>query len=474
MKSVRLLVITLFLFFLIVQNAQAATKKKSDKPNIVFILADDLGYGDLGCYGHPYAKTAAIDSLAAEGTLFKEFYASGITSSPSRTGFMTGRYPARFKKLPKDYGFSDAETVTELLHRNGYKTGHFGKWHIGPESKSGTYGIDKIVVDEIVDRSDPRGRDASIFDKAIDFIEKNQKKPFYINIWTYSTHHPIGAQQGLKNNFEGLEVDVNLFSDYMQTKLQETKLLFGKISPGMQLYMSEVFALDQQVQRILEKLDGLGLSKNTIVVFSSDQGAVGSTNLTPKSLEELKGEISKKGKLKFKKEELSLDDPEVQLYGNLLGYNGPLRGGKHDQYEGGVRIPFIIRWPGVIPAGKVNKSVIGAVDWLPTLSSLTGTVYHEHSIDGYDVSDIWMGSEKERTTPLFWKVSRKGGIASLRSGDWKYHAKRKQHVGELYNLKTDVGEKNNVAADNPQLVSELRTLLKNWVESLPEENGEKN
>lgn len=257
MKSVRLLVITLFLFFLIVQNAQAAMKKKSDKPNIVFILADDLGYGDLGCYGHPYAKTPAIDSLAAGGTLFKEFYASGITSSPSRTGFMTGRFPARFNKLPAKNGFSGHVTVTELLNKNSYKTGHFGKWHIGPENKSGTYGIDEIAADEIVDRSDQRGRDAAIFDKAIDFIEKNQKDPFYINIWTYSTHHPIGVQKGLKNNFEGLEVDVNLFSGYMQTKLDETKLLFGKISSGMQLYMSEVYALDQQVKRILEKLDEL-------------------------------------------------------------------------------------------------------------------------------------------------------------------------------------------------------------------------
>jgi N-acetylgalactosamine-6-sulfatase len=140
----------------------------AEKPNIVFLLADDLGYGDLGCMGHPYAKTPTIDRLAKEGTLFHHFYVSGPTCCPTRTGLMTSRFPATFQKYPSSFGFSGAVTVTDLLKKAGYRTGHFGKWHIGSETRNGTYGLDVIKVLK-GNLRDPRGRDAEIGTKTKTF-----------------------------------------------------------------------------------------------------------------------------------------------------------------------------------------------------------------------------------------------------------------------------------------------------------------
>ena len=160
------------------------------KPNIVFILADDFGYGDLKCYGHPYALTPNLDKLATEGTRFTQCYMTGVTCCPSRTGLMTSKFPATFKEYPASYGFGKQITITELLKKEGYVTGHFGKWHIGPATKAGTYGIDNInVADDdgkVRPKADERGRDAHIFDDAIQFIEKNNN---------YGTHLAIRSPE---------------------------------------------------------------------------------------------------------------------------------------------------------------------------------------------------------------------------------------------------------------------------------------
>ncbi len=158
------------------------------KPNVVFILADDFGYGDLGCYGHPYARTPAIDGVSKDGTRFTQFYATGVTCCPSRTGFMTSKFPATFHDYPADYGFGSRVTISELMKKNGYRTGHFGKRHMGPVDSAGTYRFDATPsspgseAGKIRARQDPRGRDASIFDQAISFIEKNKDQPFYVNV----------------------------------------------------------------------------------------------------------------------------------------------------------------------------------------------------------------------------------------------------------------------------------------------------
>src|SRR4051812_32403459 len=172
-------------------GAAPAVAAEGTKPNIVFLLADDLGYADLKCYGHPYAHTPNLDQLASEGTRFTQFCMTGITCCPSRTGLMTGKFPATFREYPAGAGFGKRVTVTELLKQRGYATGHFGKWHIGTNETPGTYGIDAIDVTEGASarrHRDGRGRDAGIFDDAIAFIEKHKQGPFYVNVWGHISH----------------------------------------------------------------------------------------------------------------------------------------------------------------------------------------------------------------------------------------------------------------------------------------------
>ncbi|MCK4569602.1 MAG: sulfatase-like hydrolase/transferase, partial [Bacteroidales bacterium] len=298
-----------------------ADKEKSveDLPNIIIILADDLGYGDLGCYGHPYAKTPNIDNLAKEGILFKRFYASGMTCCPSRTALMTGKHPATYKKYMAENGFGNNVTITELLKNAGYATAHIGKWHIGPyyEADKNPYGIDLINVMK-ANRDSLIGKDADIFDCAIDFIKKNNNRPFYINLWTHTNHFPLNPSENMLMHFEGLEVDENQFGRWFnQDKLQILKQNGRNIDDAMKMYLADVYSLDLNIGRLMQCLKEQNLEQNTIIIFSSDQGPAPVYN--DKKIE-------------------SIETKEQML--NMLGYAGGYRGGKHTQYEGGVRVPF--------------------------------------------------------------------------------------------------------------------------------------
>ena len=197
------------------------------KPNIVFILADDSGFADFGCYGHPYARTPNIDRLAAEGTCFRQFYATGVTCCPARTGLMTGRWPASYSTYPANGGFGKRVAVTELLKRAGYATGHFGKWHIGPDEKAGTYGIDVVGTAEPgAKKKNERGRDAPIFDAAIRFVEKNKDRPFYVNVWGHVSHHRVDPPKGYVEKFKDVVVDEAKFSESMREKFAACRALF--------------------------------------------------------------------------------------------------------------------------------------------------------------------------------------------------------------------------------------------------------
>lgn len=412
-------------------------------PNVVFLFADDLGYGDLGCYGHPYAKTPAIDQLAKEGTRFNQFYVTGVTCNPSRTGLMTGRFPARFPKYAADYGFGDRVTVTELLRKRGYATGHFGKWHIGPVDRSGTYGID--VVETIgKSRDKTAGRDDDLYSAAIKFIHEHKDTPFYVNIWGHATHYPVNTPQSLVEEFEGVSVDRNDFSKTMQHKFDESEQIDADLDTSMRQYLGDVYQIDLNVQRVLQTIDDLGLRNNTIVVFSSDHGPAPVV-------------LGKKGVREYSK--------------NMLGYAGEYRGGKHEQYEGGTRVPFIIRWPGHVPPGRVDKENVGSlIDWLPTLCSIAGVQAMPKDLDGEDLSDVWEGGSRERRKPLYWKVSSSGSAPAMREGKWKLHLSRKKKQGiELYNLETDPSESHNVSAKHPEIVAKMSASLKRWVSELPEQ-----
>ena len=437
----------MLLFFLIgfTMRIQA-----DDRPNIIFILADDLGFGDLACYGHPYARTPNLDKLAREGTSFRKFYVTGVTCCPSRTGFMTSRHPASFAKYMSEFGFGDRVTVTELLKKSGYRTGHFGKWHIGQEMANGTYGIDEIGVIG-TNKTDKGGRDMDLFEAATEFIEKNKDGPFYVNIWGHITHFPVGPVPSLVDEFKDVKFDRRDFAENAQERFDTAEKLGGNLAIGMRKYLGDVYSLDAQIGRLLKKVDDLGLRENTIIVFSSDQG--------PSMAGTIPGAEKNKNRRGYAV--------------NMLGYAGGLRGGKHSQYEGGVRVPFIIRWPGHVSADVVNEtSVISALDWLPTICHVASVEIDSKALgfEGENVADIWLGAERSREKPLFWGYNASGGNAAIRAGKWKYHAfSGPKAVVALYDLEADPEERKNLAKERPGVVKRLSARIEKWTATLPKE-----
>jgi N-acetylgalactosamine-6-sulfatase len=449
----------------------AAAPQPAGKPNIIFLFADDMGWGDLQCYGHPYAKTPNLDELAADGARFLQCYATGVTCCPSRTGFMTSKFPATFAKYPAGAGFGDRVTITELLKRQGYATGHFGKWHIGPETKPGTYGMDAIGDDEAgggkKKKQDDRGRDAHIYDAAIRFIEQHKDGPFYVNVWGHIPHHPVNPAAALVAAFGELKVDESRFPVQMQEKLANCRKHGGDVSQHMRAYLAELKSLDENVGRLLKRLAELGLRENTIVVFSSDQGPAHIRDVgdgEPKAKAE-----AKKERKRGKKPEAAAPDPADNIRLNAMGFAGPFRGGKHNQYEGGIRIPFIVRWPGHVPAGRVDeRSVISGADWLPTLCALTGTKINAADFDGEDVSKAWLGGEFARAKPLMWKTSAPQSAGTIRDGQWKlHHPNSKRGELELFDVVADPGEQHNLVKDHPDIVRRLSAKLEAWQAALP-------
>lgn len=446
MKTAALLLATLSLL-LPGGDAFAAANLASQKPNIIFLLADDLGGGDLRCYGHPYARTPHIDSLARDGTRFTQFYATGATCCPTRTGLMTSKFPATYPTYPANGGFANRVTITELLKKQGYATGHFGKWHIGPEQKAGTYGIDAIGREEEGGKkkkaADERGRDAHIYDDAIKFIEQHKGGPFYVNVWGHISHNPVNPTDALVKRWSTLKVKDSDFPAQMHGKFTDVRKAGGDVDDAMRRYLADVESLDDSVGRLLKRLDKLGLRENTIVVFSTDQGA----DMTKAS----------GGGLRF----------------NQMGFNGPVRGGKHTHWEGGVRVPWIVRWPGHVPAGRTDaQSVISGVDWLPTLCAIAGVKINAADFDGEDASAAWLGKGPHvRTKPLLWKTSSPGSESLIREGQWKLRHPTRKNGGELelYDINADPAESKNLAAQHPDIVKRLSAKVEAWVATLPKE-----
>jgi N-acetylgalactosamine-6-sulfatase len=424
----------------------AEATKLDRKPNIIFILADDSGFADFGCYGHPYARTPNIDRLAAEGTCFRQFYATGVTCCPSRSGLMTSQWPASFATYPANGGFGKQVTITELLNKAGYATGHFGKWHIGPVEKPGTYGIDDINTAEPgAKKNNTRGRDAPIYDEAIKFVEKNKDHPFYMNVWSHVSHHKVDPPRRYVDLFKDVVVNSTKFAEPMQEKFAACKALGGDLSEHMRSYLADIFTMDEDIGRLLKRLDELGLREDTIVVFSSDQGPSGIRT--------------------------EADDPQKDIRLNAMGYTGVHRGGKHGMFEGGIRVPFVVRWPGHVPAKRVDeKSVLSGADWLPTLCAIAGVKINANDFDGEDVSAAWLGNKAHvRVTPLLWKTSSPGSPSVIREAQWKLIHPTRKNGGELelYDIINDPGEKKNVAAQHPHVVKKLSVKVDDWVRTLP-------
>lgn len=455
--SIMRYVTTIYVFLTIAYLAPVhAADLSANKPNIIFILADDSGFADFGCYGHPYSRTPNIDKLAADGTRFTQFYATGVTCCPTRTGLMTSKWPASYPTYPANGGFAGQVTITELLHKNGYATGHFGKWHIGPENqkKPGTYGIDVISAGaQGAKKKNTTGRDAPIFDEAIKFMEQQKNSPFYMNVWGHISHHKIDPPQSYIEKFKDLTVDETKFAAPIQEKFAMCKAAGGNVSEHMRAYLADIYSLDEDIGRLLKRLDELGLRQNTIVIFSSDQGP--SPLITA-------GKIN--GPL----------DADAQFFRlHAMGYSGIYRGGKHGMYEGGIRVPWIVRWPGHVPAKRVDeKSVISGADYLPTLCALTGVTIDSNKFEGEDTSAAWLGKKEHvRTKPLLWKTSAPGSDAGIREAQWKLITPTRKNGTKLalYDIINDPTEKQDLASKHPDVVQTLSKKIKDWTSTLPKE-----
>ncbi|MCH7685883.1 MAG: sulfatase-like hydrolase/transferase [Planctomycetes bacterium] len=437
---------------LLVNVADAAEAKVAvSRPNILFILADDLGWGDLGCYGHPQIKTPHLDRLARQGTLFTQFYVNGSVCSPSRTAFMTGQFPARHQihghlarhDRNKSRGMPNwldpkAPLITRLLQQAGYATAHFGKWHLGSGQGAPDPGIYGIDVHRTVNTNGPgfeqqrdpyfRAKSTGLFvDEAIRFIESHRDKPFFINLWTlvpHATLHPTDQQMKPYRRFGPGGVPYK---------------------GATQIYYATVTALDAELGRLFAKLDELNLSQNTIVLFTSDNGP---------------------------------EDIHIRNASHSgVGSPGPFRGRKRSLYEGGVRMPLIVRWPGKVPAGRINEqSVLTAVDFLPTLCQLAGAdLPNDYQGDGEDVSDILLESSRARRRPIMWEWRFRvhgypyhhSPILAIRDGEWKLLMNPDRSRVELYNLSKDRMELSNLANRHSDVVKRLSARVLAWQKTLP-------
>jgi arylsulfatase A-like enzyme len=434
--------------FCLLPGAALLSRAQSRPPNIVHILTDDLGWGDLGCYGNTDGiRTPNLDAFAKQGTRFLQFYSSNPVCSPSRTGWMTGQFPARHRihghiadeatnqrrDMPNHLD-PRAAMLPRELKRAGYATGHVGKWHLGHGAGApmpDAYGFNwaKPVVSNNPAwpewGKDPWfwSRSTRLFvDEACGFVEKHRAQPFYLNLWTLLPHATLNPA----------DEQLAPFAKFSNPQIAHKS--------AKQIYYASVFDLDEQIGRFLRRLDDLDLAGNTLVVFSSDNG--------PEDIH-----ISNAGHSAF-------------------GTPGPFRGRKRSLYEGGIRMPLIARYPGQVPAGRVDAdTVVTAVDWLPTCCRAAAIEPSAASkLDGEDMSE-----PHPRTKPLFWEWrfrifgyhANRSPMLAMRQGNWKLLMNPDRSRVELYDIPRDPGEINNRAEQQPGTVEEMSRRLLAWQKELP-------
>jgi len=449
---------------LLALSGTALAKEPPQKPwNVVVILVDDLGPTDLGCTGSRFYETPHIDRLASQGMRFTQGYAACTVCSPTRAALLTGKYPARLHltdwipghvrpraklRIPDWRMYLPLEelTLAERLHEAGYATAHVGKWHLGdppyfpqhqgfdlniggtqwgsPGSYFWPYGkADRRVPLEgghegeyLTDR---------LTDEAMKFITANKGKPFFLYFAHYAVHTPLQAKEQLVRYYEKKLAEANARGDNLN----------GQQCP---VYAAMIHSLDQSVGRILETLDSLQLTERTIVIFTSDNGG--------------------------------LVLPACQK--RPVTHNIGLRAGKGSAYEGGVRVPWIIRWPGVTAPGSVSHQPIMTIDLYPTVLDMLGLADDpSHHSDGISVANVLRGEGSLPDRALFWHYPHyhPGGAtpySAVRHGDWKYIHFYEDNHGELYNLKEDPEESQDLAGRFPEKVAELRATLEKWLKEV--------
>ena len=432
-------------------SGAAVATQAAERPNVIIVFIDDFGYGDLGCYGSTKHRTPHIDQMAKEGIRLTDFYVGSSVSTPSRSALLTGCYPRRVSMhvnadptplmskgrqvlFPASHkGLNPVEiTIAELMKEQGYATACIGKWHLGDQlpflpTRQGFdyyYGIpysndmDRpycplplMEQEEVIVA--PVGHDSLTIrytNKTVEFIKSHKESPFFIYLCHNMTHNPLAASPAFK----------------------------GKSQNG--LYGDATEELDWSMGVLLETLKEEGLDQNTLVIFTSDNGA---------------------------------DE-------HFGGTNRPLRGQKGTTYEGGFRVPCIMRWPAKIPAGQETDNLVTSMDFLPTLAHYCGyAVPSDRVIDGHNVSGILEGESMASPTETFYYY-QKQQLQAVRWGNWKYHLPLEERikgphfpdteVGEarLYNLANDLSETTNVIDKHPEVV----TKMNQWIEQVRSDMGD--
>lgn len=441
--------------------AAYAKETSGEQPNIVVIFIDDMGFADPSCFGNPLVKTPNIDKLAAQGIKLTNFYVNSPICSASRVALTTGQYQGRWKihsylntragnanRGMADYLDPSAPTTAKKLKDAGYATAHFGKWHMGggrdvddaplPQA----YGFDESLVsfEGLGDRliSNPKGVERARTlghgkvipcerwermqiqtDRTIDFIRRHHDEPFYVRLFPNDVHDAHVPLPGSADKFKPISDD-----------------------PYVRDFFAVLEAMDKQIGRVIATIDELKLGKRTLILFTSDNGPT--------------------------------DWPKKYLTGPPAGFTGPYRGRKWSLFEGGIRMPFIARWTGTIPAGiEDTSSVMSAIDVSPTICQFAG-VSVEKSLDGLDRSDVLLGKASRRAQPVFWQYGHphailKGGkpehqspTFAIRDGRWKFLVNPDGSEAQLFDLKADEGETNNLLSEQPLRAAAMAAQISAW------------
>lgn len=440
-------------FLALAATAIPVMAKTPARPNIIFILADDLGWGDLASYGSLVARTPHLDRLAEQGVLFEQFYQNASLCSPARAALIAGQFPARngihYWMAPRhnaQYGMPAVLDPTlpalpRLMQAAGYRTAHIGKWHVGEDTSAPVtaYGYDE--ADHIIQGVGPKGnlryndpqQTKAYVDRTIEFARtaREQGKPFFVNLWLRDVHGPLDPTEEQLERYRGFG----------------TRSVAGNNHTAVQIFYAAVTEMDAQIGRLMEWIDSQpGLAENTLVVFTSDNGP---------------------------------EDIYIKGAGHqAAGLPGPFRGRKRSLYEGGVRLPLLMRWTGHIAPGRVDrKSVVAAVDFLPTFCALAGQpLPSDYKPDGEDLlPSLVPGAIFNRTKPLFWEYRFDGvgqtinrsPMLAVREREWKLLFNPDGSRVELYNIPRQPSELHSVADKHPEIVARLKRMALAWQATLP-------
>jgi len=446
----------------------------SDPPNIVLIMTDDLGWFDLGCYGSTFYETPNLDRLAGEGVRFTDAYAAAPVCSPTRAAIMTGKYPAsvgitqylggaavgRLTDVPYFAGLPWSEqSIARTLRDGGYATWHVGKWHLGPDaSYPERHGFDVNIggssnglppggffspygISTLPDGPEGEYLTDRLTDESVDLIESAGSEPFFLHLSHYAPHVPIEAPEALVEKYRRKAADLDLddidpfeegepFPHWPQ-RFQNVRRRQLQFDPE---YAAMIESIDTNIGRVLDALERTGKADNTLVLFSSDNGGLATAEGSPT-------------------------------------FNGPLAEGKGWLYEGGIRVPLLVRWPAQIPAGSVVSEPVPSPDVYPTFLEATGLPRPQRQqLEGTSFLPLLLGDQLERG-PIFWHYphySNQGGTpaAAVRDGNWKLIHFYEDDRVEFYDLNHDLGENHDLAGSvqHRAKLTRLRRLLKAWQE----------